>query len=253
MSNTVIRGWPQGDSLTANALGWPLGTPMQDSTLPPIGGMLVWYDASDATTITASGGLLAAWNDKSGNSKHATQGNDTFKPGYGSATLNGILVPSWGGGQDWLDAAGIPRSSRQETVFIAGRVDNLGASRCMIATELTGGHEWNINTSGRLEMNADESSVLATHNSATMAVSVPFVASYILTPTTITQRSNGVAETDSNSTAFTNSTNLRIGGDTVLGNVWSGVLAEILIYQGQLQDEDMYDTEQYLRNKWGVA
>ena len=33
----------------------------------------LWYDADDAATITASGGLVNQWNDKSGNARHATQ------------------------------------------------------------------------------------------------------------------------------------------------------------------------------------
>jgi hypothetical protein len=34
--------------------------------------MYLWFDASDATTITASGGYVSQWNDKSGNNLHVT-------------------------------------------------------------------------------------------------------------------------------------------------------------------------------------
>lgn len=36
--------------------------------------LLLWLDASDTSTITEVGGKVSAWNDKSGNGRHATQG-----------------------------------------------------------------------------------------------------------------------------------------------------------------------------------
>jgi hypothetical protein len=39
----------------------------------------VWYDASNAATITSSGGLVSQWNDLSGNARHATQSNNIYK------------------------------------------------------------------------------------------------------------------------------------------------------------------------------
>ena len=41
-----------------------------------LGGTLgLWLDASDAASITSSGGLVSQWSDKSGNGRHATQPN----------------------------------------------------------------------------------------------------------------------------------------------------------------------------------
>jgi len=50
-----------------------------------------WYDASDANTISESGGDVSQWSDKSGNDNHATQGTIAYKPTYSSTGWDGSL------------------------------------------------------------------------------------------------------------------------------------------------------------------
>ena len=40
----------------------------------------LWLDAADASTITHSGGTVSQWNDKSGNSRHVSQGVTAQQP-----------------------------------------------------------------------------------------------------------------------------------------------------------------------------
>jgi len=49
--------------------------------------LAVWLDASDATTLTTSGGLVSEWRDKSGNARHAVQTSPSSQP-----TLNGSAI-----------------------------------------------------------------------------------------------------------------------------------------------------------------
>lgn len=49
--------------------------------------LAVWLDASDATSITSSGGLVSQWSDKSGNARHAVQATSSSRP-----TLNGSAI-----------------------------------------------------------------------------------------------------------------------------------------------------------------
>jgi uncharacterized repeat protein (TIGR02543 family) len=49
-----------------------------------------WFDAADATTITASGGAVSQWNDKSGNGNHASQANDLVRPTSGTTAIGGL-------------------------------------------------------------------------------------------------------------------------------------------------------------------
>lgn len=63
-----------------------------------------WYDASDTSTITQSGGAVSQWNDKSGNGRHVTQATAARQPGTGAVTQNGLNVLTFDGG-DWMSAA----------------------------------------------------------------------------------------------------------------------------------------------------
>jgi hypothetical protein len=64
-----------------------------------IAGLQAWYDASDASTLydaTSGGSLVAAngavarWEDKSGNSRHATQSTSGYRPVRKTAQQNGL-------------------------------------------------------------------------------------------------------------------------------------------------------------------
>ncbi len=63
----------------------------------------LWLDAADATTVTASSGLITEWRDKSGNSKHVTAAG-ALRPTYTSAGLNGRSIVTYSGSQS-LQAA----------------------------------------------------------------------------------------------------------------------------------------------------
>src|SRR5258706_12126795 len=47
-----------------------------------------WYDASNAGSITQSGGTVSQWNDLSGNARHLTQATTALQPTYTASALN---------------------------------------------------------------------------------------------------------------------------------------------------------------------
>ena len=47
--------------------------------------MILWLDASDASTITLNGSNVTQWNDKSGNGYHASQAVATDQPAYAAS------------------------------------------------------------------------------------------------------------------------------------------------------------------------
>ncbi len=57
-----------------------------------ISSIVAWFDASDADSITQSGGAVSQWDDKSGNGNHATQGTASQRPTYrpGDPRLNDL-------------------------------------------------------------------------------------------------------------------------------------------------------------------
>lgn len=56
-----------------------------------ISGLVVWFDASDAASITASGGLVSQWNNKkTAATIHATESTGTLQPTTGTRTINSL-------------------------------------------------------------------------------------------------------------------------------------------------------------------
>jgi hypothetical protein len=64
---------------------YPLWTPANITTA-------LWLDAADAATVTTVSGAVSQWNDKSGNTRHATQATSAQRPVYTSAALSGQNV-----------------------------------------------------------------------------------------------------------------------------------------------------------------
>ena len=62
-----------------------------------------WFDASDASTITESGGSVSTWGDKSGNEYHVTQGTVANQPTTGTRTIGGLNTLDFDG-NDFLRA-----------------------------------------------------------------------------------------------------------------------------------------------------
>lgn len=83
---------------------WAKGYPNFDPS--SLNGLELWLDASDSSTITATGSPLkvSQWNDKSGNARHVTQATGTAQPSSGVNTQNGLNVLTFDGG-DWLQVA----------------------------------------------------------------------------------------------------------------------------------------------------
>jgi len=75
-------------------------------TNPAWGGLTLWLDASDPTTILDGSGVavtgggfnpsdVATWNDKSGQGNHATQGTAADRPTWVFGGLNGLDILRW--------------------------------------------------------------------------------------------------------------------------------------------------------------
>lgn len=74
------------------------------ATLLPnqVSGLEVWYDVNDFSTITQISGVVSQINDKSGNSRHATQATDAARPAYETNVQNGKPALKFDGINDFL-------------------------------------------------------------------------------------------------------------------------------------------------------
>lgn len=89
---TQVDGFGQRSSLSGGVAGAPAGfSPLVDL------GLVAWYDAADAGSITAAAGQVSVWNDKSGTA-HLTQNLAALQPQTGNRSRNGLNALDFGGG-----------------------------------------------------------------------------------------------------------------------------------------------------------
>jgi hypothetical protein len=232
-----------------------LWSPSQISTV-------AWYDASDASTITESGGNVSQWNDKSGNNRHMTQGNGSNQPKWGvGATINGMPVMHYEGTFDEMFIDGMPDIDVTELAHVtiveaktAGDWPALGVVQNTAGTDKldnrlscspTGGafkHVFNLDGAAT-NWNSANQSPLAEEN--------PFLCTFWYDGANATVRSNGGQFTDTKDPAD--------GGTFTINKIKVGRESNTpRNYQGEIIILDTSDLatiqlcEGYLAWKWGT-
>jgi len=99
-------------------------------------GPLVWYDATDSTTITHSSGAVSQWADKVGTS-HMVQAASGKRPMTGTGTISGANVISFDGADDALKTSSNPFGGSVSNAMVMG-VFNIGTITGSTLFSLTG-------------------------------------------------------------------------------------------------------------------
>ncbi len=240
-----------------------------------ITGLQVWLDASDAATITTSGGQITQWTDKSANALAFREDEYTpARPQAPSVTKNGLDVVSSPIGGDrrltWKGAAAsIPLSPY--TAFVVGRYP-------------TGGHPYGIAVAA---INADSGAQSSQSPNTDFLVrntdynpdrawascrGVYLNDANVLAPvdtwciwrvqsngSTLVADVNGGAAGSVAASSPDNAKNIRVlAGFGAAGFPWNTLngaymdIAEILIYNADLDSTDLTAVRNYLNAKWAV-
>ncbi|MCH7225885.1 hypothetical protein [Haloferula sp. A504] len=201
---------------------------------------VVWYDASDAETITENSGSVSAWNDKSGSGNHATQGNAGNQPEIGVQTLNGLPLITVRAGNKHMAVANGPnrlmgvgvvniRSTDASTILNIGSSTG-GANEFFIKHNQVSFDGTNA-ASGKYNLDGGAFSGFATNHSLTTSGAHIWGGAY-------------------GSTSSLNTILNRIGLNS--DNTGHDV-GEILWFSNELSTEDRQNLEGYLAHKWGLA
>jgi hypothetical protein len=110
--------------------------------------LVVWYDASDAASITHVAGAVSQWNDKSGNADHLTQGTAANQPTYSATGLGGSQPSISFATNDYLAStvSAIATGSVSDfAAFVVARMNSASATGGRIAafTRTGGDADWN--------------------------------------------------------------------------------------------------------------
>lgn len=286
ITDGTARGYT-GSTITVPTAAFPDAGPWTPST---IGGLQLWLDASDASTLydaTSGGSLVAAdggvarWEDKSGNARHATQGTSANRPLRKASVQGGKDVLRFDGSNDSLSISGSASAmkflhSADSTVFMV-LSRPAGGYQPLLGTGDTGtatvGFNWYLadgsSNSDKLTVmvvrGVSATNVLLQSTANAFLPSGFSVLSHVCNPTNATaanrsslRRNGGTAVAGNASTSAVSTANssydLKIAGDNYSGGETFSAFdcSEIIIYDSALSDTDREAVENYLLAKWGI-
>lgn len=208
-----------------------------------------WYDASDSSTITASGGAISQWSDKSGNARNLAQAAALAQPSYVSNVQNGLAVVRSASSQFMQATYG--SISQPITVVAAIRVTSsstayrswmVGAS---LATD-TGVRIDCFTQSSLHRIFAGTASVGTAAATATNA----YVIGNVFNGASSAVFVNGAAAGTGNPGSGGIRTTLSVGRYD--SSAFQGDLCEVLIFFAALSVSNRAQVESYLNAKWAV-
>jgi hypothetical protein len=261
--------------------GGVLWTPAQISTA-------LWLDAADASTITASSGLISQINDKSGNDRNFTS-SSSARPTLTSNGLNGKAVMTFSGSQ-YLTSTNTAATWNfmHNTsgcsfwlVGKAGNVSNPQAEYNFMGTNAAAsaniGHVFfysDIDNGGGknndLIIDFITRGVSGSYNTVNISLNNALAANAAFLASVIRDPGNGTAANRSNiringgsAIALNAATNAASSGNAsfalqigAAGNnafPMTGYISEVIIQQSQASLDTLQKTEGYLAHKWGLT
>ena len=255
-----------------------IASSMQYSAPPPVSGYKLWLDAADSSQITASGGDVSQWSDKSGFASNFTQPTGANQPKTGTRSINGKNVIDFDGVNDSLFCASSTalfkylHSSTGGTTFVVGVVDNTAADKQLFATcgfassvigvnmQISSLEKTNIGifrgvSSNSTAISSDTNTLTA---GSAFYLTTKFDGGNATAANRILSSLNGGAfagfNTLTNAASSSNATNdMRLGEEPPGGvNPLDGAIGEIIIYEGILSGPNITSVQGYLAAKWGI-
>lgn len=242
---------------------------MLDASLPAIAGQVLWLDAADATTIRDAdgdnaatgtggsnngfGGTVRTWVDKSGSGFNVTNNTANQQPIYNATGLNGRGVLTFDGANDKLTNTGAAVPGNDHTMFVVfNRTTPTGRDAVF---ELGNGGSRNaifINEANNGRVNYYVNSIFYNSSSAYTASTYEMV-SVVHQITTATLYRNGTSQFSGTTLTRAGTTGIFVGDDSSGGDELQGNIAEIIVYDRNLTNDERRDVENYLASKWGLT
>lgn len=211
--------------------------------------LALWLDASDAGTITSSGGLVSQWDDKSTNSNNATQTNASLQPTTGENTINGKNVISTDATNRMELTSAVSRTNGYTVFFVGAAVDTTSTKTFI------GGAGGGLS----LRFNSSESAAIARNQQATILTGSPAVGTSnniicFKTSSAGNQIINNGTSIGSNTTDPAYSADFNaILVDIDTSARFYGNVAEIIVYTRILDTTEINQVGNYLDSKWGIT
>lgn len=240
-----------------------------------------WLDANEASTLTVSGGSVSEWRDRSGKSRHFSNGTTAFQPAYSATGLNGKPALNFTG-DDVLSSGLVTVTglAGNLSAFIVSSVSvtsgNGSTSRILNWTGNGQPNDYSSTGSAAIIMLAGQLAVTMPQIVAykagygnTVAIwpgaydvppaaaswDTPFIGGATFDQTANQMRSwaNGYTSPTAvgSSGAFTETGTMRVGG--MFGGDFLGLVSEVVVTSTVLSTELRQKLEGYLAHKWSLT
>lgn len=216
-----------------------------------------WYDFADVPTITYDGGTgaISQINDKSGNSRNATQSTGSRQPILTVSAVNSLYAALCDGSNDRIDFStsgdlttftviviAKPARLRQYDAFLDSATGSTNQLTC---------EQSDLSRIDFYDYNVGRKAI----SSGTISTSAPFVLKWSYDGTTLrTSVNNAGAGSDTQASAVLKQA-CSMGGDHGSGGfyMFSGYLCEVLVAASVLTSQNYTDLQTYAQNKWGTS
>ena len=249
---TALGGIPEGNTRNDLLQTWkdslpaPLWTPAELTTA-------LWLDASDATTISESGGYVSQWDDKSGNGNNAFQTLASSQPQTGVDTIGGLNALSFNLDLLLLDPLVDFSQYKSQELFAVTQANNDGRNKIFFS-QFPGGflHRYNATP-----MDIDFVALGGIGNVATPQNSLTndLIYSAYANPSEIAVKISQAASYTTLSIPYplaNSSAQVGIGGRSDNQTLFNGKIGELVFVPSSLSVSDRYRMEGYLAWKWGL-
>ena len=223
----------------------PLNNAPPQTPVDGIDDVFAWFDASDTTTISDSGGTVTEWRDKTGYGRNLDDAQGT--PTTNATTLNGNNVIDFNGTTDQLRGQ-LPALSRTHTIFVVAKlttddvvISEYGSGSKRFGLPAFNDPNWvadGYGVGGTRGLNVDHVPWLLMGRADGDTLSNEFQVNRIQVGT---------------SSAINRFKGLTVGNNPSGANDLDGYVAEIIMYNRALTDSEVTQVYDYLSDKWGVA
>lgn len=212
---------------------------------------LVWYDASDTSTITETAGAVSQIDDKTGHGHHATASGS--EPTTGIRTINGLNVLDFDGSNDYLDLPsslyGVPNADY--TAFFVHEKDITVLDRSLLRFTSAGSNVMILgagNATSRVARLANGTAFADL--SGTLDTNTHIICGKWDGTTLSVFRDGGTPATRTTSVA-----NFTANGGFLMDNAnkENGAMGEVVVFNQALSVSQINQVGQALASKWGTT
>jgi hypothetical protein len=230
-----------------------------------LSGLLLWLDASDASTVTLDTGV-SEWRDKSGTGKKMTQDTGGNQPDYLTDGIGGKPALGFTGSSSHFMRGAFSHALTAITSLVVARMESTVGTSGRIFSMTVSGSASDFGGTGHLcpSMRFTSTQAVGCQNDGGTRVSrditygTPFIQCSHHDGTTLSNRvNNGTAATYTPASAWSPTmANMMLSSQSssgAAGGFFTGRIAEVIVYSRDLTADERSKVHQYLGNKYGIT